>query len=110
MKKIELVKVDVNVVIDEVGNGISLEDFNENGIYKILVGSRGMVEKIEFVGGSEMVVREKEDIVNDMIEDENDREYFEEFCDSYSDEIGYYEVISEEDYWLIVNIWKGGGE
>ena len=107
MLKVKLVGVDVNVLVKEFDNSVEVCDFEKSGVYCVDIGSRGEIEKVSFVSESdEVVLREKEDIISDMMDgvSESCREYYDEFCDGYINDFGYYEVLSEENCLLYVNV------
>ena len=105
MKK---VKVDdlIEYLNKNYGDGnVSVDDFKDgSGVYGILLGSRGYIDEIYKVENFKL--RSKEEIIEEVLfgsEDEegSEREYFEEFCDSYeidwNDFGGYMEVLNEEE-------------
>lgn len=100
-------KVNVEKLVEIFNGGVSVEDFNKgNGVYSVWLGSRGLVEGVLFIGES-YSVRSKEELINELCEDYNDdeeemREYLDEFCDSgeidyYEDVEGLYEILGEEE-------------
>ena len=107
MLKVKLVGVDVNVLVKEFDNSVEVCDFEKSGVYCVDIGSRGEIENVSFVSESdEVVLREKEDIISDMMDgvSESCRDYYDEFCDGYINDFGYYEVLSEENCLFYVNV------
>jgi hypothetical protein len=107
MKKVkvdELVKyINENFNVD--GMDVSRDDFKDgSGVYGIFVGSRGYIDEIFKVEG-ELVLKSKDELVNDWMGDEEETEYLrsygEEFCDSgeidWNDLGGLYEGLNEEE-------------
>ena len=112
MKKIEFVgSVSVEKLVKFYGINDSF--FNGNGVYRVKLGSRGLVDDVEKVSeDNSVVVREVEDFVREiesgelevsMMEEygmEKVKEFvFGEFVDWYEDELGimYVEGWDEED-------------
>jgi hypothetical protein len=111
MKKIEFVgSVSVEKLVKFYGINDSF--FNGNGVYRVKLGSRGLVDGVEKVSESNSVmVREVEDFVREIESGELEvsmMEYgmekvkefvFSEFVDWYEDELGimYVEGWDEED-------------
>jgi len=95
------VDVMVNYLNDNFVGEFSVEDFNNgSGVYGIFVGSRGEIEKIYKV--EDFKLKSKEELIKEwMIDDEELREYGEEFIDSgeidWNDLGGVYEGLSEEE-------------
>ncbi len=59
--------------------GADAADFNQPGIYHVLVGSRGEIEEFEFLGDAKSVdFQTKEELLADA-EDEFERDMIEEF-------------------------------
>jgi len=99
-------KVNVNEVIDYLNNdfkgGVSIDDFKDgSGVYGILIGSRGFVEEVYKV--DDFKLRSKEEIIKDNMfnGDDDERDYYEEFCDSgeidWNELGGVYEGLNEEE-------------
>ena len=100
-------KVNVDVMVkylnDNFVGEFSVEDFNDgSGVYGIFVGSRGEIEKIYKV--EDFKLKSKEELIKEWMvgeEDEELREYGEEFIDSgeidWNDLGGVYEGLSEEE-------------
>ena len=60
--------------------GAAAEDFNQAGIYHVLIGSRGEIEEFEFLGDAKSVAfQTKEELVAEYeaIDDEDRQEYAE---------------------------------
>ena len=60
--------------------GVAAEDFNQSGIYHILIGSRNEIEKFEFLGDAKSIdFMTKEELVAeyDAIDDEDRQDYAE---------------------------------
>jgi hypothetical protein len=107
-------KVNVDVMVkylnDNFVGEFSVEDFNNgSGVYGIFVGSRAEIEKIYKV--EDFKLKSKEELIKEwmienvllayFINDEELREYGEEFIDSgeidWNDLGGVYEGLSEEE-------------
>ena len=100
-------KVNVDVMVkylnDNFVGEFSVEDFNDgSGVYGIFVGSRGEIEKIYKV--EDFKLKSKEELIKDWMVGEDDeelREYGEEFIDSgeidWNDFGGVYEGLGEEN-------------
>jgi len=111
MKKINFVgSVSVERLVDFYG--IDESFFDGNGVYRVKLGSRGLVDDVEKVSeDNSVVVREVEDIVREIESGELEvsgmdcgmekvKEFiFCEFVDWYEDELGimYVEGWDEED-------------
>ena len=112
MLKVKLDSVDFDFVNSISSFGV--EEFEKSGLYKVFLGSRNIVEDIEYIGESnELEYRDEDELINEsvMVEGNEDiREYFEEFCSSWvEDNKVVYEILNEEEryvyFYLIV--WKG---
>ena len=102
-------KVNVNVLIKYLIENynvddceISVDDFKDGGVYGIFIGSRDIIDDVFKVEG-ELVLKSKEEIIKGLLfdEDEDESEYYEEFCDSgeidWNDFGGLYENLNEEE-------------
>lgn len=105
----EVIKyINENFIVGDVD--VSKSDFNDgSGVYGISIGSRGEIDDIFKV--DDFKLRSKEEIIEDnMFEgDEDEREYYEEFCNSgeidWNDFGGLYEGLNEEcsiEYYNVV--------
>jgi len=102
MKSVNVNEV-VNYLINNVSGDVSINDFNKgSGVYGISIGSRGEIDDIFKV--DDFKLRSKEEIINEMMfnsDDEDEREYYEEFCNSgeidWNNLGGLYEGLGEED-------------
>lgn len=106
MKKvnIELVGVSKEVLVEYLENNYYSEvdfkdDFNESGIWEILVGSRGYIEFIE--KNDEYKSFEEQFNLDDCDEEERKEvlEYIEEFCEECESEIDDIGINCWEVYW-----------
>ena len=109
MLKVKLVEVDFEFISDISFFGI--EEFEKSGLYKVFLGSRNIVEDIEYIGESnELEYRDEDELINESVQvegNEDIREYFEEFCSSWvEDNKVVYEILNEEEcyvyFYLIV--------
>jgi hypothetical protein len=100
MLKVKLDSVDFDFV-----NNIScfgIEEFEKSGLYKVFLGSRNIVEDIEYIGESnECEYKDKEELIIENVEldgDDEYRDYYEEYCSSWveNDKV-VYEVLNEEE-------------
>ena len=100
MLKVNLVSVDFDFV-NEI-SGFDVNDFEKSGLYKVFLGSRNIVEIIEYIGESnELEYKDKEELINENVEidsDDDNRDYYEEFCNSWvEDNKVVYETLNEEE-------------
>ena len=115
MKEVKVVDL-INYINNEYNydEEISLNDFVDgNGVYGIVIGSRGYVEEIYKV--EDFKLRSVEELIEYLFDDEGDEEeleYLEEFVDSgeidWNDLGGVFESLGEEDsieYYNVV-VWK----
>lgn len=59
--------------------GVDADDFNQSGIYHVLIGSRGEIEEFEFFGDIKSVEFPTLEELQAETEDEDERELFAEF-------------------------------
>jgi len=102
MLNVKLVGVDFDFIKDINCNFNKELDFNKSGLYKVFLGSRNIIEEIEYISiNNELNYKSKEELIKESIElegNEDNREYFEEFCDSYcEDNKVVYELVNEEE-------------
>ncbi len=75
-------------------SGVEAADFNQPGIYHILIGSRGEIEEFEFLGDATSITfPEKEELINGYdANDEEDRAEYAELIEEF------YGIGIEEDH------------
>ena len=103
MLKVKLVEVDFEFISDISFFGI--EEFEKSGMYKVFLGSRNIVEDIEYLGESnELEYKDKDELIKENMEfdvNEGMEEYFEEYCSSWvEDNKVVYEALNEEEYYV----------
>jgi len=103
MLKVKLDSVDFDFVNNISSFGI--EEFEKSGLYKVFLGSRNIVEDIEYIGESnELEYRDEDELINDSVKvegNEDIRDYFEEFCSSWvEDNKVVYEILNEEECYV----------
>jgi len=103
MLKAKLDSVDFDFVNSISSFGI--EEFEKSGLYKVFLGSRNIVEDIEYIGESnELEYRDEDELINESIlveGNEDIRDYFEEFCSSWvQDNKVVYEILNEEECYV----------
>ena len=100
MLKVKLVEVDFEFISDISFFGI--EEFEKSGLYKVFLGSRNIVEDIEYIGESnELEYKDKDELIKENIEldgDDDYKDHYEEYCSSWVDDNKVvYEVVNEEE-------------
>ena len=97
-------KSGVSVVrLVEIDDGFEVSDFEKSGVYRIEVGSRGVIESIEWLNNDGVVnLRSEEELCNG---DEERREWCESGEIGYLEEVeGYFEILGEEFKYEYLNV------
>lgn len=96
----------VDFLNNTVNDGVSLEEFTESGIYRVMIGCRGFIEEIVKV--ENFKIKTTEELIKELSKGFKMDDYFKEFVYSGTvteDNIEYYyEVIGEEESFNYFNV------